>query len=482
MPSDKRDVILYELNEVPWGVVDLYLRKRHNSNLAAMIDNGQSLTTIHEDKEELGGLQPWRTWPTFHTSTYEHNSFDLGQDPTTFRAETVWDVAEQAGLSVGLFGPLQSWPARDFKHGGFFVPDTFSKDAKTYPTSLERFQAFNLAMTSENNFSPDTAFGPKMIVGTGVDLLRQGLTPKSAGTLVAHLTRERTDQRYKAFRSAMQVLPGFDLYWRLQQKHQPRLSVFFTNHVAGMMHRFWGDGMPGYTDTHEYTADDVYGSFIVSAMDIVDRQLARIRKYMAAHPQTVLVLAASMGQGPIDYTQIDQGLFVLEHHNQLVSRLKLPKNELGLAMYPMLSLIFDDEADAQAAVAPLQSVRAEGFGAIFTRFRVEGKTVTFGIDYNVGADDSEFGGSTSLTFRPLGADEDVTILPAELGLEFRHRVGGGNTGYHIPEGILMAYGKGISRDVSRKEVDVLDVSPSLLANILDVEPGTAMKGVPSLFA
>ena len=474
-------MILYELNEVPWGVVDQYVLMRPDSNLAAMLDDGQSLTTIHEDREELGGLQPWRTWPTFHTSTYDHNSFDLGQDPDTFRAETMWDVAERAGLSVGLFGPLQSWPAREFKHGGFFVPDTFSQDTKTYPKSLERFQSFNLAMTSENNFSPDSAFGPKMILGTGVDLLRQGLTPKSAATLAVHLARERTDERYKAFRSVMQVLPGFDLYWRLQQKHQPRLSVFFTNHVAGMMHRFWGDGMPGYTDAHEYTTDDVYGSFIVSAMDLVDRQLGRVRKYMASHPQAVLVLAASMGQGPIDYTQIDQGLFVLEDHNQLVTRLKLPKTELGLAMYPMLSLIFESEAEAEAAVGALQSVRADGVGAIFSRFRVEGKTVTFGIDYEIGAANPEFGGSTRLTFRPLGAAEDVTAMPAELGLEFRHRVGGGNTGYHIPEGILMAYGKGISRDVSRKEVDVLDVAPSLLANVLDVEPGPGMRGLPSLF-
>jgi hypothetical protein len=481
MPSEKRDVILYELNEVPWGVVDQYVGKRPNSNLASMLDGGQSLTTIHEDRKELGGLQPWRTWPTFHTSTYDHNSFDLGQDPDTFRAETMWDVAERAGLSVGLFGPLQSWPAREFAHGGFFIPDTFSQDSKTYPKSLERFQSFNLAMTSENNFSPDSVLGPKMILGTGVDLLRQGLTPKSAGTLAAHLTRERTDKRYKAYRSVMQVLPGFDLYWRLQQKHQPRLSVFFTNHVAGMMHRFWGDGMPGYADTHDYVADDIYGSFIVDAMDLVDRQLGRIRKYMASHPQAVLFLAASMGQGPIDHTPVEQGLFVLEDHNQLVTRLGLPKTELGLAMYPMLSLAFGDEAEAEAAVGPLQSVEAEGMGAMFTRFRVEGKTVTFGIDYGIGAQNSEFGPSTRLRFRPAGAVEDVNAMPAELGLEFRLRVGGGNTGYHIPEGILVAYGKGVSRDAARKEVDVLDVAPSLLANVLDIAPGSAMRGIPSLF-
>src|SRR5687767_8710433 len=105
MRSRGREIILYELNEVPWRVVDYYVARRPKSNLAALIDGGQSLTTHHDPS---GDLQPWRTWPSAHTSMYDHNSFDLGQDPSTFRGVPIWDAAERAGLSVGLFGPLQS--------------------------------------------------------------------------------------------------------------------------------------------------------------------------------------------------------------------------------------------------------------------------------------------------------------------------------------------------------------------------------------
>ncbi len=79
-------MILYELNEVPWTVVDYFVERRPDSNLAAMIDGGQSLTTIHEDSEKLQGLKPWRTWPSLHAPTYDHHSFDLGQDPSRFVA------------------------------------------------------------------------------------------------------------------------------------------------------------------------------------------------------------------------------------------------------------------------------------------------------------------------------------------------------------------------------------------------------------
>ena len=248
-----------------------------------------------------------------------------------------------------------------------------------------------------------------------------------------------------------------------------------------MMHRFWGDAIPGYTDEHDYVADDVYGSFIMAAMDFTDEQLGRIRKYMASHPDSMLVLAASMGQGPVEPRFTDLGLFVLEDHHKLVSRLGLGSAELGLTMYPHLSLVFADEAAAQAAVAPLESVVVEGVGPLFGRFRVEGRTLTFGIANVVDNPDGQPELSIPVHFRPQRAESDTTAAPADLGFTLRSRVGGDNTAYHIPEGIMVAYGAGVSHDPSRKEVDVLDVAPSLLANALGVEPGASMRGLPTLF-
>src|SRR5215212_9089748 len=163
--NQPRRVVVYELNEVPWQVVDLYVADRPSSNFARLLDHGLCLTT--EDHDPVP-LQPWRTWPTFHTSLFtdEHNSFELGQDPTTFRGTTIWDAAEAAGHSVGLFGPIQSWPARALSAGGFFVPDTFSRTAETFPRSLQRFQQFNITMTRENTFSSHVDPGGRQLLAT----------------------------------------------------------------------------------------------------------------------------------------------------------------------------------------------------------------------------------------------------------------------------------------------------------------------------
>lgn len=472
--AQARKVVLYELNEVPWQVVDLYVRERPASHLARLLDAGLSQTTVSEDPVPL---QPWRTWPTFHTSLYtdEHNSFELGQDPATFRGTTIWDAAEAAGRSVGLFGPLQSWPARAFAHGGFYVPDTFSRSPETVPAGLSRFQQFNITMTRENTFSSHADPDARQLLATGVDLLRRGLTPSSLAALSVQLVNERRDGRYRGQRSMMQVLPGFDLYWRLHQHHDPDLSIFFTNHVAGMMHRYWGDWVPDYAASEGYAPDPVFRRFVPTAMDMADRQLGRIRSYVDRHPGTVLVVAASMGQGPIPYRHLDQ-TFVLEAPDRLLDQLGLGAAEPGLAMYPRVSLAFETHAGAASAVPVLGSVEGDGCGPMFRDFTVNGRTVSFEINF----DRPDARADEKLAFE----DRDgvrVTLEAADLGIAVRRRTGGGNTAYHIPEGILLAYGAGVAADPGRTRVDILDVAPSLLANVLGVEPPASMRGNASLF-
>lgn len=470
----ERDVVLYELNEVPWEIVDHYVEKRPGSHLARALSAGRSMTTFVDDPVPL---QPWRTWPTLHTSMYteDHNSFDLGQDPATFRGTPLWDVVEEAGLAVGLFGPLQSWPSRSFAHGGFFVPDTFSRTPDTHPGELRRFQRFNLDMTRENSFSSDRPPDVREMAVVGLDLLRRGVTLSSGATLAGQFVSELRDARYKGRRPAMQVVPSFDLYWRLHRRTRPRLSVFFTNHVAGMMHRYWGDWAPDYAEREGYQVDEVFAGFLVTAMDLFDRHLGRILRHMAANPATVLLIAASMGQGPIPYRHLDR-TFVLEQPDLLLRELALPDAEAGLAMYPRVSLKFDDKATAEAAIPALGSVVGADARAMFRNITVHGRTVSFETDYD---------------HPTAAADEDMSLIlqggaprrvrPGDLGIAVRQRLGGGNTAYHIPEGMLLAYGEGIGADPSRAQVSVLDVAPSVLSDLLGIEPGASMKGIPGLF-
>lgn len=461
-------VVLYELNEVPWRLVDEFVRHEPRSTLTRLLTEGDTLTTVDDDTAHLS---PWRTWPTVHRSMYtaEHNSWELGQDPATFRGVDLWDVLDDAGVPVGLFGLLQTWPPREFASGGFCVPDTFARDASTVPPALETFQRFNLKMTSENAFSSDAALSPRDLVRVGLDLVRRGLTVDSARRLAWHLLQERRDRRHQAARAMMQVLPSFDLYWRLHRTQRPRFSAFFTNHVAAMMHRYWGDAMPEYADRFGYDADPVYGSFVMSAMRLADRQLDRIVANL--RPGERLIVASSMGQGPIDHRVDVSVLPVLADGSKLAAFLGCGPAEQRLAMHPMCSLEFaSDEAATRAAAALADVVDHRGDG-LFDTIEQQGETVVFRTPYSPVTDDDP------RTVR-LASDPTRTATYASIGLDVRERLGGSNTAYHIPEGILIDFvaGSATGGGDLRRSVSVLDIAPSLLTTVFGLEAPDSMQG------
>jgi hypothetical protein len=448
-----REVILYELNEVPWEIVDHYARVRPESEVARLLPQARCQTTVNEDPNHL---QPWRTWPTLHKALYsdEHNSFELGQDPGTFRGKAIWEVAAEHGLSTGVFGALQSWPAQEPLAGGFHVPDTFSRTPDVYPRSLRRFQEFNLAMTREQGFSSDAPLDTRRMVAAGADLLLKGFTPWSMGRTARQLVRERRDPRHKAARPIIQALPSFDLYWRLHRRTRPRLSIFFTNHVASMMHRYWGDAVPDYAERFSYVPDEVFQGFLGEAMDVFDHHLRRIVRWVEKRPRALVMVASSMGQAAIPYRDVGE-TYVLEDAARLAAALGLGELEEGLAMYPRYTFGFPDADRAGSAARAIGSVHAAG-EPLFVDVRVDGLTVSCAVRI------------LSEGMRPVREvthptdDGDVVAAIEAVGVGLAPRLGGGNTAYHTPEGILFTYGKGIEPDPSRERISVLRVAPQIL--------------------
>jgi len=463
-------VVLYELNEVPWSVLDYYTATRPQSNLAAVVKDGRCLTTLNEDVEELS---PWRTWPTIHNSLYtrEHNSFELGQDPSTFQGQPVWDVAVENGLRVGVFGALQSWPPRTMP-AGFFIPDTFAKTPETFPSHVAKFQRFNLHMTADNAFSSDGAVSSKEVLGVATYLLAHGLRPSSAAGLVRHLLREACDARWKAARPVMQAQPSFDLFWRLHKSRNPHLSIYFTNHVASMMHRFWGDAIQGYGDHFDYDVDEVYSKFLLLALDIADGQLGRLLKQARNKPERVVVIAASMGQDAIspEGGAGTQRMLHLAHPELLAIGMGFPGAVGRLAMHPKCSIEFLEDGHAAEAAGILHSATIEGFGRVFEGIEVHGRSLVFSTSYR-GFPESQSGPELSMVVKGRQKCSELSAA----GVQVRGRLGGSNTAYHIPEGILLVYGSRVAAGGNREQIGALDVAPSILQH-LGVPVPTSMHG------
>jgi hypothetical protein len=126
----RRSIVVFELNEVPWEIVDDYVAARPASALARVLAGSRCYTSMTADR---GHLSPWTTWPTLHrgVNDEQHMIASFGQDRSLAdqRFPPIWSLLHEAGVSVGVCGTLHSYPAPDDLDAyAFYLPDAFASE------------------------------------------------------------------------------------------------------------------------------------------------------------------------------------------------------------------------------------------------------------------------------------------------------------------------------------------------------------------
>ena len=472
--SKDQPLVLYELNEVPWRVVDWYVVRRPQSAMARLLKQSRTFTTFTFDE---GELHPWTTWPTLHrgVTNREHNIRFINQsrDEAANAHPPLWQTLRQAGKRVGVFGSLQSYPPSSDEGYEFYVPDTFAPGAETWPPKYSAFQRFNLRQTKQDGAQAAQVKLNSNIARDLLEMLQSGLRMRTMGSLVAHLAKERANSLHRSRRSVMQALVAFDFFEDALKHTQPEFCTFFTNHVAGMMHRYWKHAFPEDFGTTLSTPEELFhAKSILFAMDIADAQIATLMAYVSGRHGR-LMLASSMGQ-----EAVHRGSYRGEWRITDVPRFLRgigwtePAQDL-LAMQPDFNFAFPSEAEAVRFMHTTARL-ADGNGkSIWKRAQRTGTTVNLGLAASEQAVDE---GAAWLT-RDDGPAARLAI--SELGIELLHRDPG--TGYHQPRGVLMVFGDGISPADSREQIDSTAVRPAILQT-LGIEAAGLQAGQPPLAA
>src|SRR5215213_11049153 len=99
-------VLLVEVNEITWDLVTPLMEEGKLPNFARLKREGAWGTPVSVDAPPQ--LDPWITWTTVYTGRTqdEHNVFFLQQPPDTIGAKRLWELCDEAGLSVGVYGSL----------------------------------------------------------------------------------------------------------------------------------------------------------------------------------------------------------------------------------------------------------------------------------------------------------------------------------------------------------------------------------------
>lgn len=462
-----RKVILFEMNEVPYRVLDDFARRHPHSAVARLMVRSKQLETVCEDQIEL---DPWSAWPTLHrgVTDQEHGVRHLGQSLESANRcfPPLWEILARHGRSVGVFGSLHSsaLPAAPERYA-FYLPDCFAEHGFAHPPRLRAFQELNLLMTRRSARNVDRAIPLRAAAAFLRDYLRNGFDRGTAATVLRALAAERANPERKSRRRSLQPLIGLDLFLPLVRRAQPELATFHTNHVAANLHRFWAAAFPEDVSAPPMPPEWCrrYAGEIEYSMQVLDRMLGRLRSCADAHDY-LLLAASGIGQAGVP-AERTCGFVTITDLGRFMSRMGVAAGawQRKPAMVPCLTVSVAP-ASADGFEARLKSLSIGGHRV--RRARREG-SAPFSFDRSENGAFHFYVYFDELDMARLEPSVgDRRVAPADLGLGFfRQEEGVACSGRHTPFGVLLVYDpRRRAGAAPRGVISTLEIAPALLEN------------------
>lgn len=453
-------LILYELNEISPKILEYYINLKSNSALAKLINKNGYQKTFTTDE---GELHPWSTWPTLHrgVNNSKHKIKFINQDlRLSNHYPPIWQILDKKNISLGIFGSLQSYPPLRTKNIKFFLPDTFAPDQLSYPSKIEDFQKFNLLLTRKNKAISRSLDSNSILLF--IKLVKNNLISfSSAFKVISHLIKETIYTPYKTRRSLMQPILGFDLYFKLLRKENPQFSTFFSNHVAGIMHRYWGHLFPNESILSAKDTKLFYANSIIKALDIADKQIKQLIKFCNKNDYELLILS-SMGQEAIIRDDYIPELF-LDDIDNLISFLGLKKSNYTLlpAMQPDICIKCADLKSLESFLEKIKLISdLNGVELLRKVYEPVGNILNISLTRSKSLADSKI----------LKYDNEIFPI-SDLGFSVITRHPG--TGYHVPEGVFVSLKNKINLQ-TKSAIDTREICP-LILRFFDLEVPSYMK-------
>jgi hypothetical protein len=451
-----KKIILFELNEVPYKIIDWYAKGNAASNLAACLRSSSQFTTHTDDSN----LSPWATWPSVHRGVFdrEHGISFLGQglQQANKLYPPIWEITSKAGISTGVFGSLQSYPLPgDLTNLKFYVPDTFAPESDTVPESLRIFQELNLVMARKSARNVSRQIPLQLAAKLALQLPFIGIEPSTILDICGQLLDERKDSSKSTRRRTYQGVMGFDIFMRQLNQSKPDFSTFFTNHVAANMHRYWAATFPEDFASlgHDQSWIKMFRDEIAFAMKKADQFLGRLMNFVQQNKDYELWIASSMGQAATVSEPIET-MLTMKNLSKFMSCMGLEKHEwqARTAMVPDFAVT--------VAAEKIEAFRANVKELFINGFRLqcdEGENGFFSMA--TGHVDLHNKPQFALLHNKEVAYDDLGMLCEKSQDSVT------TTGYHIREGIFLIYGGEPSAlDQSRKQIATTEICPLILKN------------------
>jgi hypothetical protein len=466
-----KKVLLLELNEINWAVIDQLIAERgthYLPNFVRLREHGAWALQAAVERPPL--LDPWITWVTLHTGVRPavHGASVLEQGVETILAKRIWHYVTEAGGSIGIFGSISAYPPTPTR--GFMIPGPFAPSNDTFPASLRPVQMVNRRYTQAH---ANTTDAPGVLDGLriGANLLRLGMRPSTCARIAAQLVRERVFPHARWRRVSLQPILNFDIFDRLYREARPDFATWHSNHAAHYMHHYWRAWDDSQFTTKSPPAERMkYGDAVPYGYRACDYLLGRAFRLL--NNETILVVASSMGQQPYVSEKYNQGKIVVRIKNIGPLLEILGSSDVQNAiptMVPQWNLVIPHAERRHSIRLQLEGVRRITEGVAEPGFSVtevgESLTITpFGLA-RMSPQIQYLFPATSHRPESIHAMEDLFATDTPTVKQGMHHI----------NGVLAFYGHGIKQGRQLPPCTNLDVAPTLLS-IMGLPRPAVMEG------
>ncbi len=367
--SDNKKLILIELNEINFDIVEKYLSLSQDifPNLRKIVLSGGIRT---KSEIEYQNLEPWIQWASVHTcKTYsEHQIFRLG-DIVGSNAPQIFEQLERGGFKVGAISAMNA--ENRLKSPAYFIPDPWTKtpsDSSWWSRSLG--QAVSQAVN--DNAQSRITVKSKFYIALGLLRFAKVKHYRKYLSLVA------ASRKKSWLRALVLDLMLHDVHWGMFNIKQPNFSTLFLNAGAHIQHHYFLNAKPlrgasknknpvWYVSENEDPLADV-----LTLYDMI------VGEYFG-RSDTEVVIATGLSQKPYDRVKF---YYRLNAHAEFLRRLGIAFNSIYPRMTRDFLIEFGNEQQAQDAQDILVRVTVDGgdtklFGEIDNRGKSLFVTLTY---------------------------------------------------------------------------------------------------------
>lgn len=439
-PDSKRKVLFIGFDCASWKVLDPLLKQHELPNLSYLIKSGVSCITQAFDPPISPVL-----WTSIATAKLpdKHGIKDFLATSKSVKCKRLWDILEQHGYTIGLFGHFLTWPPQ--RVNGFNIPILFAQKPETYPAHFNFIP--KMVLTEKKGGAQNPFLYTKFMFKS----LWYGVRPITLLKAGSKFLSQRSgiqDHRKIVFSSRTikeEILS--DIFIHLHARYRPQYAFFHCHIADSISHNFWCYYEPEKFSDVSIEDIEKFKNMIPEAYRKVDRIIGRLLRHLDS--ETLMIVASDHGAKA--NISLRRKKFYLLRSSQLIEALGLEKevNVVNLNLGALMRLKHSASQTKDMIVESIKNVSVEG-----TKERV--------FDIQTKGSDSIY-----IELNPELIDvENANILISKNTFPLKKFVRASSdrmSGTHdIEDAVLIMAGKNLKKGVKLKGISILDIIPTLL--------------------